>query len=96
MHVGNSLIQIGGPFPIPVIGSVLAANFNYYEIQNSNSHFWALNSIHCMNGSFGSANLHNKVFNNTNVISPNLGTISARAGGDIRVAGGAPSRIRAQ
>ncbi len=96
VHVGNSLIQIGGPFPIPVIGSVLAANFNYYEIQNSNSHFWALNSIHCMNGSFGSANLHNKVFNNTNVISPNLGTISARAGGDIRVAGGAPSRIRAQ
>ncbi|MCP5503788.1 MAG: filamentous hemagglutinin N-terminal domain-containing protein [Chlamydiales bacterium] len=96
VHVGNSLLLIGGPFPIPVISSVLGANFNYYEIQNSTSHFWALNSIHCINGSFGSANLHNKVFNNTNVISPNLGTISARAGGDIRVAGGVPSRIRAQ
>lgn len=92
VHVGNSLILLGGPPET----AVLAANFDYIETVDSQSQFWVLNSIQCINGEAGSANLHDKVFNNVGVVSPNLGTINVRAGGDIKVAGGALSRIAAE
>ena len=88
VHVGNSLIMLGGP---PATATLSAA-FDFLELVNSNAHFWALNSIQCINGANGAANLHNKAFNNTTVVSANLGTINVRAGGDIRVAGGAAAR----
>lgn len=88
VHVGNSLIMLGGP----PASATLSSAFDMLELVNGNAHFWALNSIQCINGANGAANLHNKAFNNTNVVSANLGTISVRAGGDIRVAGGAAAR----
>ena len=88
VHVGNSLIMLGGP---PATATLSAA-FDVLELVNSNAHFWALNSIQCINGANGAANLHSKAFNTTAVVSANLGTINVRAGGDIRVAGGAAAR----
>lgn len=95
VHVGNSLILIGGPQD-PPSNAILGAAFDYVEVPNSNSHFWAINSIQCVNGPDAAAQLHAKIFSDVNTISPNLGTISVRAGGDIRVAGGGFNRLRPQ
>ncbi|MCB1106677.1 MAG: filamentous hemagglutinin N-terminal domain-containing protein [Chlamydiia bacterium] len=89
VHVGNSLILLGAP----LLAAPVSASFDFIETINSSAHFWTLNSIQCVNGTNGAANLHSKAFNSTAVVSANLGTINVRAGGDIRVAGGAVGRV---
>ncbi|WP_420422484.1 filamentous hemagglutinin N-terminal domain-containing protein [Simkania sp.] len=89
IHVGGDLMMFGGPL---ITGAVVSSVFDYVDTPDSSSHFWAGGNIYCVNGTASGAHLH---FPSTLAAngSINLGTINARATGDVRVAGGMLGRL---
>lgn len=87
IHVGKDLILRGGDASS---GSGSAAMFDYMHTSGV-SQFWVGGSIYALNGSVGGAHLHVSISLPPGSLQ-DIGAISARASGDIRVAGGAFAR----
>ncbi len=89
IHVGGDLILRGGD---DALGPSKSAAFDIFDTLGANLQFWARGSIAALNGENGAAHLHVAASPSTGALE-DLGTVSVRAGGDIRAAGGGPWRF---
>lgn len=81
IHVGNDLIVRGSD-------QSNGAVFEYITPQGAKSQYWAGGSIYAINGERGGGHLH---VSNSAATPKDIGLISVRSNGDIKVAGGARS-----
>jgi hypothetical protein len=89
IHVGGDLILRGGD---DALGPPKAAAIDVIDTLGAMLQIWVGGSIVAINGENGAAHIHAAVNPGTGAIE-DLGSVSVRAGGDIRAAGGGPYRF---